>query len=319
MRALVTGGAGFIGSNLVDALLDRGDEVTVVDDLSTGRRVNLSGAVERGIDLQEADIRDGPRLAAIVAAARPDIVFHLAAQIDVRRSIEDPAFDATVNVVGTINVLEAARQAGVSRLINTSTGGAIYGDADVMPTPETVEPRPMAAYGQSKYCAERYCGWYGRLYGMEAVTLRYGNVYGPRQDPKGEAGVIAIFAGRLLDGRRPTIYGDGLQTRDYTFVGDIVAANLAAAAHPEAHGEYNVGTGVESTVLDVVAALREAGGEGHEGFEPEFAPARAGEVQRSSLDVTRARSELGFTASTSLVEGMRATLDAVRAEAASAG
>jgi UDP-glucose 4-epimerase len=319
MRALVTGGAGFIGSNLVDALLDRGDEVTVVDDLSTGRRVNLAGALERGIDLQDTDIRDGPALTAIVAAARPDIVFHLAAQIDVRRSIEDPAFDATVNVVGTINVLEAARQAGVSRLVNTSTGGAIYGDADVMPTPETVEPRPMAAYGQSKYCAERYCGWYGRLYGMEAVTLRYGNVYGPRQDPKGEAGVIAIFAGRLLDGRRPTIYGDGLQTRDYTFVGDIVAANLAAAAHPEAHGEYNVGTGVESTVLDVVAALREAAGEGHGGFEPEFAPARAGEVQRSSLDVTRARSELGFTASTSLVEGMRATLDAVRAEAASAG
>ncbi len=318
MRALVTGGAGFIGSNLVDALLARGDEVTVVDDLSTGRRVNLAGALERGIDLQEADIRDGPRLTAILAAARPDIVFHLAAQIDVRRSIEDPAFDATVNVVGTINVLEAARQAGVSRLVNTSTGGAIYGDAEVMPTPETVEPRPMAAYGQSKYCAERYCGWYGRLYGMEAVTLRYGNVYGPRQDPKGEAGVIAIFAGRLLDGRRPTIYGDGLQTRDYTFVGDIVAANLAAAAHPEAHGEYNVGTGVESTVLDVVAALREAAGEGHSGFEPEFAPARAGEVQRSSLDVTRAHSELGFTASTSLVEGMRATLDAVRAEAASA-
>jgi UDP-glucose 4-epimerase len=319
MRALVTGGAGFIGSNLVDALLDRGDEVAVVDDLSTGRQVNLAGAVERGIDLQQADVRDGPRLTAILAAARPDIVFHLAAQIDVRRSIEDPAFDAAVNVVGTINVLEAARLAGVSRLVNTSTGGAIYGDADVMPTPETVEPRPMAAYGQSKYCAERYCGWYGRLYGMEAVTLRYGNVYGPRQDPKGEAGVIAIFAGRLLDGRRPTIYGDGRQTRDYTFVGDIVAANLAAAAHPEAHGEYNVGTGVESTVLDVVSALREAGGEAGDGFEPEFAPARPGEVQRSSLDVTRARSELGFTASTTLIEGMQATLDAVRAEAASAG
>jgi len=316
MRALVTGGAGFIGSNLVDALLDRGDEVTVVDDLSTGREVNLAGACERGIDLQQADIRDGQRLAEIVLAARPDIVFHLAAQIDVRRSIEDPAFDATVNVVGTINVLEAARLAGVSRLVNTSTGGAIYGDADVMPTPETVEPRPMAAYGQSKYCAERYCGWYGRLYGMQAVTLRYGNVYGPRQDPKGEAGVIAIFAGRLLDGRRPTIYGDGLQTRDYTFVGDIVAANLAAAAHPEAHGEYNVGTGVESTVLDVVAALREAGGDEGERFKPEFAAARPGEVQRSSLDVTRARSELGFTASTGLVDGMRATLDAVRAEAA---
>ena len=165
-----------------------------------------------------------------------------------RRSIEDPAFDAGVNIGGTINVLEAARLAGVQRVVNTSTGGAIYGEADVIPTPETVEPRPMAAYGQSKFCAERYCGWYGRLYGMEAVTLRYGNVYGPRQDPHGEAGVIAIFAGRLLDGRRPTIYGDGRQTRDYTFVGDIVAANLAVAAHPEAHGEYNVGTGVESSV-----------------------------------------------------------------------
>jgi UDP-glucose 4-epimerase len=314
MRALVTGGAGFIGSNLVDALLDRGDEVTVVDDLSTGREANLAGAVERGIDLQRADVRDGPRLAEIVAAARPDLIFHLAAQIDVRRSIEDPAFDAGVNVVGTINVLEAARLAGVGRVVNTSTGGAIYGEADVMPTPETVEPRPMAAYGQSKYCAERYCGWYGRLYGMKAITLRYGNVYGPRQDPKGEAGVIAIFAGRLLDGRRPTIYGDGHQTRDYTFVGDIVAANLTAAAHPEAHGEYNVGTGVESSVLEVVAALRDAAGDASDGFQPEFAPARPGEVQRSSLDVTRARSELGFTASTSLVAGMRATLDAVRAE-----
>ena len=201
-------------------------------------------------------------------------------------------------------------------MVNTSTGGAIYGEADVIPTPETVEPRPMAAYGQSKYCAERYCGWYGRLYGMEAVTLRYGNVYGPRQDPKGEAGVIAIFAGRLLDGRRPTIYGDGLQTRDYTFVGDIVAANLAAAAHPEAHGEYNVGTGVESTVIDVVAALREAAAT-RRGLR---AGVRAGAGGRGAAQLPgrhRARSGLGFTASTSLVDGMRATLDAVRAEAAS--
>ena len=316
MRALVTGGAGFIGSNLVDALLDRGDEVSVVDDLSTGREPNLAGAQERGIALHRADIRDGERLKEVVATDRPDIVFHLAAQIDVRRSIEDPAFDAGVNIGGTINVLEAARLAGVQRVVNTSTGGAIYGEADVIPTPESVEPRPMAAYGQSKFCAERYCGWYRRLYGLEAVTLRYGNVYGPRQDPRGEAGVIAIFAGRLLEGRRPRIYGDGLQTRDYTFVGDIVAANLAVAADPQAQGEYNVGTGVESTVLDVVAAVREAAGVRESDFEPEFAPARPGEVERSCLDVSRARAELGFTASTGLVEGMRATLNAVRAEVA---
>jgi UDP-glucose 4-epimerase len=317
MRALVTGGAGFIGSNLVDALLDRGDEVSVVDDLTTGRERNLAGAVERGITWHRADIRDGAALKELFAADRPDIVFHLAAQIDVRRSIEDPAFDAAVNVGGTVNVLEAARLAGVQRVVNTSTGGAIYGEADVIPTPETVEPRPMAAYGQSKFCAERYCGWYGRLYGMEAVTLRYGNVYGPRQDPHGEAGVIAIFAGRLLHGRRPTIYGDGRQTRDYTFVGDIVAANLAVAAHPEAHGEYNVGTGVESTVIELVEALREAGGDEARDFEPEFAPARPGEVLRSCLDVSRARTELRFAAQTQLVEGLRATLDAVRAETAS--
>jgi UDP-glucose 4-epimerase len=317
MRALVTGGAGFIGSNLVDALLDRGDEVVVVDDVSTGRERNLTGALERGITFHRTDIRQGERLKELFAAERPEIVFHLAAQIDVRRSIEDPAFDAAVNVGGTINVLEAARLAGVRRVVNTSTGGAIYGEADVIPTPETVEPRPMAAYGQSKFCAERYCGWYGRLYGMEAVTLRYGNVYGPRQDPHGEAGVIAIFAGRLLEGRRPTIYGDGRQTRDYTYVGDIVAANLAVAAHPEAHGEYNVGTGLESSVIELVAALREAAGDDAPEFEPEFAPARPGEVLRSCLDVGRARSELGFTAQTSLVDGLRATLDAVRAETAS--
>ena len=316
MRALVTGGAGFIGSNLVDALLDRGAEVAVVDDLSTGRAENLDAAQRRGIAFHEVDIRDAVRVRDAFAAARPDIVFHLAAQIDVRKSIEDPAWDASINVGGTINLLEVARLSGVSRVVNTSTGGAIYGDDVRTPTPETEPPRPMAAYGQSKFCAERYCGWYGRLYGMEAVTLRYGNVYGPRQDPHGEAGVIAIFAGRLLQGRRPTIYGDGRQTRDYTYVGDIVAANLAVAAHPEAHGEYNVGTGVESTVIEVVDALREAAGEDAPEFEPEFAPVRAGEVLRSCLDVTRARMELGFTASTSLVEGLRATLDAVRAETA---
>jgi UDP-glucose 4-epimerase len=313
MRALVTGGSGFIGSHLVEALLDRGDEVAVVDDLSTGKRENLSGALTRGADLHEIDIRDASPLRDVIAASRPNIVFHLAAQMDVRKSIEDPAWDAGINVVGTINVLEASRLSGVGRVVNTSTGGAIYGEVDVMPTPESVPPRPMSAYGQSKFCAEAYCGWYERLYELSSVTLRYGNVYGPRQDPHGEAGVIAIFCGKLIEGERPRIFGDGRQTRDYAYVGDVVAANLAAAAHPEAHGAYNVGTGIEASVLEVVAALREAAGVGEGEFEPEFAPARAGELHRSSLDVTRARAELGFSAETDLVSGLRSTLEWTRA------
>jgi UDP-glucose 4-epimerase len=316
MRALVTGGAGFIGSNLVDALLDRGDEVTVVDDLSTGRIENLGGARRRGIAFHEADITESERLRKLFAGARPDIVFHLAAQIDVRKSIEDPKWDAGINVGGTINVLEAARQAGVARVVNTSTGGAIYGDVDTIPTPESTPPRPMAAYGTSKLCAETYCGWSERLYGLSAVTLRYGNVYGPRQDPLGEAGVIAIFCGRLMSGERPTIYGDGRQTRDYVFVADVVAANLAAASHPEAHGVYNVGTGRECSVLEVLAALRRAAGIDDEELQPEFAPGRLGELQRSALDVSRARAELGFTAQANLDAGMRRTLEWARAAAA---
>ncbi|MEY2535866.1 MAG: UDP-glucose 4-epimerase [bacterium] len=312
MRALVTGGAGFIGSNLVDALLDRGDEVTVVDNLSTGRAANLDGARRRGIAFHEADIREGDELKRLFSAARPDIVFHLAAQIDVRKSIEDPVWDSSINVGGTINVLEAARGAGVGRVVNTSTGGAIYGDVEVIPTPEGTPPQPMAHYGQSKFCAEAYCGLYERLYGLSAVTLRYGNVYGPRQDPLGEAGVIAIFCGKLVAGERPTIYGDGRQTRDYGFVGDIVAANLAAASHPEAHGVYNVGTGIESSVLEVLGTLRRAAGLDDDALEPEFAPARLGELQRSALDVSRARIELGFTAEVDLEEGLRRTLEWAR-------
>jgi UDP-glucose 4-epimerase len=312
MRALVTGGAGFIGSNLVDALLDRGDEVTVVDDLSTGRVENLDGARRRGITFCEADIRDAGRLHDIFAAAPPDIVFHLAAQIDVRKSIEDPAWDAGINVVGTVNVLEAARQTGVGRVVNTSTGGAIYGDVDTIPTPEATPPKPMAAYGQSKFCAEAYCGWYERLHGLSAVTLRYGNVYGPRQDPLGEAGVIAIFCGKLIAGERPVIYGDGRQTRDYTYVADVVAANLAAAQHPEAHGVYNVGTGTEASVLEVLGSLRRAAGLDDDELQPEFAPARLGELQRSALDVRRARAELGFDARYGLDDGLRSTLEWAR-------
>jgi UDP-glucose 4-epimerase len=313
MRALVTGGAGFIGSHLVDALLDRGDEVTAIDNLSTGRRENLKGAISRGGGLEVVDIRDGDLTRTVLAAARPDIVFHLAAQADVRKSIEDPAWDATINVLGTINVLEAARLAGVRRVVNTSTGGAIYGETDVIPTPESVQPKPMSAYGESKYCAEAYCGWYQRLHGLSSVTLRYGNVYGPRQDPRGEAGVIAIFCGKLLAGERPTIFGDGRQTRDYVYVGDVVDANLAAAAHPEAGDAHNIGTGTESSVLEVLGALRTAAGVDESEFEPEFAPPRPGELQRSSLDVTRARAELGFTADTDLVAGMKPTLEWTRA------
>jgi UDP-glucose 4-epimerase len=315
MRALVTGGAGFIGSNLVDALLARGDEVTVVDNISTVRLENLDGARRRGIAFHEADITDDERLRKLFAGARPDIVFHLAAQIDVRKSIEDPAWDASINVGGTINVLEAARGAGVARVVNTSTGGAIYGDVDTIPTPETTPPRPMAAYGTSKLCAETYCGWYERLYGLSAVTLRYGNVYGPRQDPLGEAGVIAIFCGRLMSDERPTIFGDGRQTRDYVFVADIVGANLAAASHPEAHGVYNIGTGRERSVLEVLAALRRAAGLDDHALQPEFAPGRLGELRRSSLDVNRARAELGFVAQSGLDEGMRRTLEWARAAA----
>jgi UDP-glucose 4-epimerase len=312
MRTLVTGGAGFIGSNLVDALLDRGDEVAVVDDLSTGRVENLEPALARGAVFHELDIRDGARLREVFAHTKPETVFHLAAQIDVRRSIEDPAFDASINVGGTINVLEAARLASVRRVVNTSTGGAIYGDVDVMPTPETVPPKPMAAYGQSKLCAEGYCGWYARLHGLAAPTLRYGNVYGPRQDPRGEAGVIAIFCGRLIAGERPIIFGDGKQTRDYTYVGDIVAANLVAAERGAPDGVYNIGTGTESSVLEVLNAVREAAGLSEDEAEPEFRPERLGELHRSSLDVVKAREQLGFTADTTLAEGMAPTLEWAR-------
>ncbi len=310
MRALVTGGAGFIGSNLVDALLDQGAEVDVVDTLVTGRRSNLeAGALDRGARLHEVDITDAPALNALVGDVAPDVIFHLAAQIDVRKSIEDPAFDASVNVVGTINVLEAARLAGVGRVVNTSTGGAIYGDADKIPSDEATVALPMAAYGQSKFCAERYLGWYGRLYGQSNVTLRLGNVFGPRQDPLGEAGVIAIFCGKLRDGTRPTIFGDGTQTRDYIYVGDVVRAQLAAG-QSSVTGEINVGTGRETTVLDIVEVMKELEPEAAAGFDPAFAEARLGEIERSCLDVTRAREELGFEAQTTLRDGMRATLDA---------
>jgi UDP-glucose 4-epimerase len=312
MRALVTGGAGFIGSNVVDALLARGDEVAVVDDLSTGQIENLEGALAAGAIFHQLDIRDADAVTAAFETARPEVVFHFAAQMDVRRSLADPAFDASVNVVGTINVLEAAHASGARRLINTSTGGAIYGETDVMPTPETVEAAPVSAYGQSKQCAELYCAWAGRARGLETVTLRYGNVYGPRQDPGGEAGVIAIFSGRLLSGEQPTVYGDGSARRDYTFVEDIVAANLLAAAQSAPGGPYNIGTGIDASVLELIEAIDAAAAPGEAPLNPEFVAARDGELQRSSLDVSLARDELGFSATIGLKAGIAATLKVLR-------
>jgi UDP-glucose 4-epimerase len=309
MRTLVTGGAGFIGSNLVDALVERGDEVTVVDDISTGRRENLTQALDNGAELVESDIRDAQAMLDVFGRARPEVVFHLAAQIDVRRSVADPAADARINVEGTINVLNASLESGARRFVNTSTGGAIYGEGQILPAPEDHPVAPMSPYGNSKFCAENYCSLFRRLHGLSTVSLRYGNVYGPRQDPLGEAGVIAIFCGKLLEGARPTVFGDGKQTRDYDWVGDVVSANLAAAG-TDTPGPYNVGTGRETSVLELVEILREIGGGAS--FEPEFAPERPGEVQRIAINPTRAREELGWEAKTDLREGLRRTLDSLR-------
>jgi UDP-glucose 4-epimerase len=312
MRALVTGGAGFIGSNLVDALVSRGDDVGVLDDLSSGKEQNLAGALEQGVRLHRGDIRDGEAVQAILAEERPEVVFHLAAQIDVRVSMARPGFDARTNVEGTVNVLEAARQAGARRLVFSSTGGAMYGDTDEIPTPETVAPLPMSGYGQSKFCAENYLGLYSRVYGMSTIALRFGNVYGPRQDPHGEAGVIAIYCGKAASGGRPKVFGDGRQTRDYIYVGDLVDA-IVAAGDGDAEGAVNIGTQEETNILELVDAFRAAG---VAGFEPEFDEARLGELERSCLAVGKARDVLGWEAKVRVREGIARTLAAVTGTAA---
>jgi UDP-glucose 4-epimerase len=305
---VVTGGAGFIGSNLVDGLLDSGVEVVIFDNLSTGRPENLTGALARGARLQDLDIRDAEGVTTELERVRPHAIFHLAAQIDVRRSVEDPALDAQINVQGTANLLEGARRAGVGRFVFSSTGGAIYGVADTVPTPEDAPIRPMAPYGQSKFCAEGYCHLYQRLHGLSTICLRYGNVFGPRQDPLGEAGVVAIFCGLAQHGGgAPRIYGDGNQTRDYVYVGDVVAANLAAAAS-DACGSVNVGTQTETSVLELLEAIQSLVPDAP--LEPEHAPARLGELQRSALDVSRARRELAWEAGTPLTGGLEQTLAA---------
>ena len=308
MKALVTGGAGFIGSNLVDALLARGHEVTVVDDLSTGRRENLERALANGALLEEVDIRDRDAVSDAVGRAKPGVIFHLAAQIDVRKSVADPAWDARINVEGTANVLGAAQAHGVPRLVNTSTGGAIYGEGRQLPAPEDHPVAPEAPYGLSKFCAEQYCEIFTRMHGLSTVSLRYGNVYGPRQDPLGEAGVIAIFCGKLLEGGRATIFGDGRQTRDYVYVDDVVEANLRAAESGTT-GAINIGLGKEKSVLEIVAVLN---AHAPDGFEPDHAPERPGEVQHIALDPSRAREELGWQAQVELEDGLRRTLDSLR-------
>ena len=294
MRAVVTGGAGFIGSHVVDALLARGDEVHVLDDLSHGTR----GNVAEGAQFHQGDIRRNS--ADVFSEVKPEVCFHLAAQADVRVSVERPDLDADVNVVGTLRVLEAAREHD-AKLVFSSTGGAIYGECDG-PATEDHPRNPLAPYGVSKLAGEEYIAAYNRLYQAGHVSLRFGNVYGPRQDPHGEAGVVAIFMNRLRDGGTPRIYGDGRQTRDYVYVGDVVAATLAAASHEG--GVFNVGTGEETSVVDLYERIQRVAGSER---EPEFADARPGELQRSVLDASLAQRELGWTPQHSLDDGLAAT------------
>jgi len=312
MLALVTGGAGFIGSHLVDALVERGEEVVILDDLSTGRRENLTTALEHGAELVEGDVTDPATVSELVEGRRPGAIFQLAAQIDVRVSVSDPVFDLGVNVGGTINLLEAARRAEVGRFVLASTGGAIYGEGSDrdLPLDETAECLPDAPYGQSKNAAEGYLSLYERLYGLSTAALRLGNVYGPRQDPFGEAGVVAIFCGALLEGRTPKVFGDGDQTRDYVYVADIVEAMLAAG-DSSVVGTFNIGTGVETSVLELGGMIADAC---DRPFEPEMAPPRPGEVQRIAIASSLAADELGWTARTALPDGLVQTAASFRGE-----
>jgi UDP-glucose 4-epimerase len=296
MRVLVTGGAGFIGSHLTDALLARDDEVTVVDDLSSGRL----GRLDERATLHKLSITEASALAALTEQLSPDLICHLAAQIDVRASVAAPADDAQTNVVGTVNVLEAARSAG-ARVLFCSTGGALYGRDAPIPSLEDVLPLPESPYGIAKYCAEQYVSLYNRLHGCRHTILRLSNVYGPRQDPAGESGVIPIFCARVLAGKRPVIYGDGRQTRDYLYISDVVAAFLAAADQGRP-GIWNFGTGVETSVIDLARVIGAAAGRP---VEPEFAPERPGELQRSALAAERAHRDLGWAPAVPLADGVR--------------
>ena len=305
-RALVTGGAGFIGSHVADALLDDGFHVEILDDLSSGNRANVP---ERAI-LHEADVAT-PAAARIVREGRFDAICHLAAQIDVRKSVADPAADAGINVVGSLNLLEAVRASGhPTRVVFSSTGGAIYGDFVETPTQEAAPKDPESPYGIAKLSVEYYLAYYGRLHGIDGVALRYSNVYGPRQNPHGEAGVVAIFCNRILNGQALTVFGDGKQTRDYVYVGDVARANLAAirAELPKRRQldtrAYNIGTGRETTVLELQASLQRAAGSK---LPVERAPARPGEQMRSAVVIEKAAGELGWRPEMSLDDGLQKT------------
>ena len=296
MRVIVTGGAGFIGSHLTDALLARGDEVLVVDDLSRGQIARLDSAAI----MHKVSITDPGALGAVVEGYQPELICHLAAQIDVRASVDYPAPDAEINVVGTVNVLEAARLAG-ARVLFASSGGALYGRDAPIPSLEDVLPLPESPYGIAKFCAEQYIGLYNRLHGTRHSVMRLANVYGPRQDPAGEAGVITIFCSRALSGDAPVIYGDGMQTRDYVYVGDEVRSFLAAADTGRP-GTWNVGTATEVSVLELVGIIADVAGHP---VTPEFAPARPGELLRSAVAGDRAAQDLSWRSAMPLAEGVR--------------
>lgn len=300
MKVLVTGGAGFIGSHVSDAFVAAGHDVVVLDDLSSGKRDN----VPAGAGFHQVDVQDREAVAAVMLAEKPQVLCHHAAQMDVRRSVADPAFDARVNLLGLLNLMEAGRANGLQRVILASTGGAIYGEQDVYPAPESHPTNPLSPYGVAKLASERYLYFYSQQYGIPYVALRYANVYGPRQNPHGEAGVVAIFIEKMLRGEQPVINGEGLQTRDYVFVGDIVRANVAAVAS-DFCGALNLGTGVETDVNTIFRSLVALGG-----FDtPEqHGPAKPGEQQRSVIDATRAREVLGWEPEVSLGEGLGRTL-----------
>lgn len=306
MKVLVTGGAGFIGSHVVDRLLAVGHAVAVVDDLSTGRKE----FVNPGATLHVADVRS-PELAKVFESERPEAVIHLAAQMDVRRSVEDPALDAAINVGGTLNLLFGCRHRKVARVVYASTGGAVYGDTATLPTPEDHPTRPASPYGISKLVGEHYLRCWEALYGVRGIALRYANVYGPRQNPLGEAGVVAIFAHRLLAGEPITINGDGEQTRDYVYVEDVVEAALRALERPDASGAVNIGTGVQTSVntllrrLETVAGLK---------ADARHGPPKPGEQRWSALDPSLAKRLLGWAPRVTLDEGLRRTLDSFKGE-----
>ena len=306
MRVMVTGGAGFIGSNLVDRLLRDGHEVLVIDDLRRGRKENLAQAA---VELVELDVTS-PHVDAVLAEAAPEVVFHLAAQIDVRLSVCRPVEDAQQNVLGALNVAEAARRNGARKIVFASSGGAIYGAPERLPVAETAPIDPLSPYAAAKVSAEVYLNTYRRLHGLECTHLALANVYGPRQHPFGEAGVVAVFAERMLTGRPTKVFGDGGNTRDYVYVDDVVDAFVTAAGPVGGGQRYNIGTGVQTSDLELHTLVAKAAGSLD---EPVFAPARLGDLRASALDAAAARRDLGWRPTVELADGVQRTVDYFRA------